>query len=267
MNEDKAQEIWSNAIAYEQFMGRWSRRVAREFVVWLAAPANTTWLDVGCGTGALTEAIFELASPRYIVGADDSETYIDYLRHRLPDERLCFDLESAQGLNFDDEFYDNTVSGLALNFVSDPHRGVTEMARVTKSGGVIAAYVWDYAGEMQMLRYFWSAAAELDPAARELDEGTRFALCQPEPLAALFRSARLVDVATCAIDVPTIFRDFDDYWTPFLGAQEPAPNYVMSLSEERRLMLRDRLRAALPRAEDGSIPLSARAWAVRGKRP
>ncbi len=266
MGEKEINGIWSGATAYEQHMGRWSRLVAREFVSWLAVPADETWLDVGCGTGTLTETIFEMASPHYVVGSDESEAYIDYLRHRLTDERLCFDVESAQGLNFDNEFYGNTVSGLTLNFVSNPRIGIAEMVRVTQPGGIVAAYVWDYAGEMQMLRYFWNAAVEFDPAARELDEGARFTICKPEPLAALFRDASLREVETRGIDVPTNFRDFEDYWTPFLGAQGPAPSYVMSLSEERRTALRDHLHATLPIANDGSISLHARAWAVRGTR-
>lgn len=252
--------------AYEAYLGRWSRLVAREFVKWLAVPAGKTWLDVGCGTGALTETIFETASPRYVVGTDQSEGYVDHLRHRLRDERLCFDISDARDLNFNDEFYDNTVSGLALNSAPEPRKGVAEMVRVTKPEGAVAAYVWDYAGEMQMIRHFWNAAAELDPAARELDEGARFTICRPEPLAGLFRDAGLKNVETRAIDVPTVFRDFDDYWSPFLGGQGPAPSYAMSLSNERRAALRERIRARLPIAQDGSIPLIARAWAVRGRR-
>jgi hypothetical protein len=129
----------------------------------------------------------------------------------------------------------------------------------------VAAYVWDYAGKIELMRYFWDAAVELDRAALELDEGRRFPLCRPAPLAELFTNARKRAVETRAIDVPTRFRDFDDYWTPFLGGQGPAPGYAMSLSEERRSALRDRIRARLPIAEDGSIDLIARAWAVRGR--
>ncbi len=266
MNEKETREAWSSALAYEKFMGRWSRLVAREFILWLGVAPDMTWLDVGCGTGALTEAIFELASPHYIVGSDGSEAYIDFLRQRLTDERLCFDVESALGLNFDDEFYGNTVSGLTLNFVSTPPICVAEMARVTKPGGTVAAYVWDYADGMQMLRYFWNAATELDPAAHELDEGVRFAICKPETLAALFRDAGSENVETRAIDVPIVFQDFDDYWQPFLGAQGPAPHYVTSLSEEHRAALRDRIHATLPTSKGGFISLQARAWAVRGTR-
>jgi hypothetical protein len=132
---------------------------------------------------------------------------------------------------------------------------------------VVAAYVWDYAGRMELIRQFWDAAAALDPAAAGLDEGRRFPLCRPGPLAALFAGAGLAGVATRPIDVPTRFADFDDYWSPFLGGQGPAPGYAMSLDPQRRSALREALRARLPAAADGSIALTARAWAVKGVRP
>ena len=160
--------------------------------------------------------------------------------------------------------YDAIVSGRVLNFIPQPERAVAEMARAARPGGVVAAYVWDYAGKMQLMRHFWNAAVALDPAAFDLDEGRRFPICKPGPLADLFRSAGLKDVEVRAIDIPTDFQDFDDYGSPFLGGQAPAPGYAMSLSEERRAALRERIRAGLPFALDGSIPLVARAWAVRG---
>ena len=140
------------------------------------------------------------------------------------------------------------------------------MTRVTRTGGRVAAYVWDYAGRMELIRRFWDAAAAIDPAAAELDEGGRFGLCKPEPLARLFQEAGLAEVDVHAVEVPTRFRDFDDLWAPFLGGQGPAPGYLMGLAAERRAALRERLRAALPLAGDGSIDLVARAWAVRGTR-
>jgi hypothetical protein len=141
---------------------------------------------------------------------------------------------------------------------------VAEMARVAKPGGTVALYVWDYADKMQFMRYFWDAAATLDPAAQELDEGSRFPLCQPQPLTELFKAAGLRDVEVIPIDIPTDFANFDDYWTPFLGGQGSAPGYNMSLSEDQRGALREQLRATLPIEADGSIHLIARAWAVRG---
>jgi hypothetical protein len=132
---------------------------------------------------------------------------------------------------------------------------------------VVAAYLWDYAGEMKFMRHFWDAAVALDPAARDFDQGALYLICKPGPLEALFRSAGIEEVEVRAIDVPTVFRDFDDLWSPFLGGTGPAPGYVASLSEERRAALRERIRADLPIAADGSIPLVARAWAVRGMVP
>jgi hypothetical protein len=154
-----------------------------------------------------------------------------------------------------------------LNFVASSERALAEMARVVRPGGTVGLYVWDYAGEMQLMRRFWDAAAALDAQAQALDEGIRFPICQPEPLDRLFRVAGLADVAVRPIDVPTVFRDFDDYWSPFLGAQGPAPAYAMALDEERRTALRDRIRTDLPIEDDGSIHLMARAWAARGTRP
>ena len=162
--------------------------------------------------------------------------------------------------------YDAAVSGLALNFIPQPDQAVSEMTRVVKPDGIVAAYVWDYAGKMQLMRHFWNAATALDPLARELDEGHRFPICQPNPLRALFQNAGLRDVEVRPIEIATDFRDFDDYWTPFLGGQGPAPSYTMSLNAEQRSALRERIRAGLPFAVDGSIPLMARAWAVRGFR-
>jgi hypothetical protein len=141
------------------------------------------------------------------------------------------------------------------------------MGRVARPGGTVGAYVWDYADGMELMRRFWDAVVALDPAAHALDEGPRFAaVCTPDALTGLFRDAGLRDVEAQAIDVPTVFRDFDDFWNPFLGGQGPAPAYATALSEDRRVALRERLRSDLPIAADGSIELTARAWAVRGER-
>jgi len=241
--------------------------VAREFLVWLARPTGGRWLDVGCGPGALARTILERASPRGVDGVDRSEGYVAYAREHVSDPRVRFVVGDAQALSSPVEPYDAAVSGLLLNFLPRPEVAVQGMTRVVRSGGVVASYVWDYAGRMELMRHFWDAAAALDPAARDLDEGRRFPLCHPDPLARLFRDAGLDDVETRAIDVPTVFTDFDDYWAPFLGGQGPAPGYAMELDEDRRRALQERIRAGLPISPDGSIHLVARAWAVRGVRP
>ena len=259
--------VWGSGPPYEAYVGRWSRLVATEFLLWLDVPSGKRWLDLGCGTGALAESILAVASPSEVVGADASEGFIAHAREHVTDARASFRVADAQALPFEDgqdAGFDAVVSGLMLNFLPSSERGVSEMVRVARPGGTVAAYVWDYAGEMQLMRHFWDAAAAIDPNARDLDEGLRFPICQPEPLERSFRGAGLKDVAVRQIDVQTMFRDFDDYWLPFLGAQGPAPSYAMSLSESHRAALRERIRAGLPVGADGSIHLIARAWAVRG---
>ena len=187
-----------------------------------------------------------------------------YAASRVTDPRASFAVADAQALDRPDAAYDAVASSLVLNFLPDPARGAAEMRRVARPGGVVAGYVWDYAGEMQLMRRFWDAAAELDPEAADLDEGRRMAGCNPADLEALFSGAGLEEVETRAIDVPTVFADFDDYWSPFEGGQGPAPGYCVSLPPDRRAALRERLRETLPAASDGSISLVARAWAVRG---
>ena len=255
---------WAVGSAYEPYMGRWSRLVAREFLARLGVAGGAAWLDVGCGTGALSQTVLGMADPAAVVGIDPSLGYVGYARARLAGDRARLLVADARRLPVAGDRFDAVVSGLVLNFVPDPARAVREMTRVARAGGRVAAYVWDYAGGMELIRGFWDAAAALDRAAAELDEGRRFGLCQPEPLAGLFRGAGLVEVEVAPIDVPTRFRDFDDYWTPFLGGQGPAPGYVLALDEAGRAALREELAARLPAAADGSIALAARAWAVAG---
>ena len=260
-------DVWGKAGAYEAYVGRWSRPVGREFLAWLNVPAGRRWLDVGSGTGALSGLILELASPEAVVGVDRTEGFVEFARSQITDSRAQFMTGDATQLPVETSSFDAVVSGLVLNFVPDPEAAVGEFARVSTPDAVIGAYVWDYSDGMQLQRHFWDAATELDQAAAELDEGNRFdSVCSPERLSALFRTAGLLDVETRAIVVPTVFRDFDDYWSPFLGGTGPAPNYAMGLDDDRRAALRERIRARLPVAADGTIPLTARAWAVKGMR-
>jgi len=261
---EQRNDVWAIGDAYQPYVGRWSSLVAREFVAWLAVSPRSRWLDVGCGTGALTQAILEGADPSGVTGVDPSDGFLAYARRRVTSATARFEVGDAQALPVEDAGFDASVSGLVLNFVPDMIKAVHELARATRSRGRVAAYVWDYAGEMQLMRRFWDAAIALDPAALALDEGRRFPICQERPLGELFRSAGLQQVEVGAVDVPTVFKDFEDYWTPFIGGQGPAPGHCMSLTEERRGALREQLRATLPTRADGSIALMARAWAVRG---
>jgi len=254
---------WAAGDAYEGYMGRWSRPLAQRFVGWLAPERGRRWLDVGCGTGALTSAICELADPAFVLACDPSQAFLDHARRGTTSDRVSFVMAGADELP-EDAAMDYVVSGLALNFFPDPGRALAAMRRRLGGGGTLAACVWDYADGMQFLRRFWDEAAALDPAAATLDEGRRFPLCTREALQRLFSEAGLRDVVTEGLVIPTAFASFDDFWAPFLHGTGPAPAYAATLDPERLELIRVRLADRLERRANGSIPLTARAWAARG---
>lgn len=256
-------DSWDSGANYETYVGRWSALVAEQLLAWLAPPPGRTWLDVGCGTGALCRAILAQTQPVKVTGIDASPDYIAYARESVVDQRATFQVGDAQELPFVADTFDFAVSGLVLNFVPEPQRMAEELLRVVRSGGKVALYVWDYSAGMEFMRIFWDAATELNPAAAELDEGRRFPIAQPDALRGLFSATGAHALDLRAIDVPTLFESFHDFWEPFLTGQGPAPGYVRSLPGEERDQLRTALRERLPIAADGSIALTARAWAVR----
>ena len=260
---NKPLETWDSATAYEHWVGRWSRSVAGEFLIWLALSSRLTWADIGCGTGVLAACVLEKYEPEAVIGLDASGAFVAQARDIVSDPKARFEIGDATNLPWETDTFDVAVSGLVLNFVPDHLTMICEMARITKPGGTVAAYVWDYAGGMQMMRYFWDAAIEVNPRDTQLDQAQRFPLCQPEPLRDLFQRAGLQSVKVRSIDIPTIFQDFDDYWVPFLGGQGAAPTYLASLEEDVRQQIREVLRSRLA-STPGTIELSARAWAVRG---
>jgi SAM-dependent methyltransferase len=255
-------DTWERGDPYEQYVGRWSRRVAPQFLSWLNIPPGRRWLDVGCGTGALSDAILDRCAPLSVIAVEPSEGFLDKAKEQLG-SRVLLRRGSGVEIPLDDRSVDVTVSGLVLNFIPDGRAAVSEMARVTAPGGTIAAYVWDYSEKMELMRYFWDAAVELDPEAAKLEEGVRFPVCHPEALSELFAGAGLCGAEVTAIDIPTRFANFEDYWRPFLGGQGPAPAYAMALDDTARARLADRIRGRLPIQTEGSISLIARAWAVR----
>lgn len=226
-----------------------------------------SWLDVGCGTGALSEAILTTCKPARLTGIDPSADFIAHATSSIDDPRAWFAVGNAMDISLADGQLDAAAAALVLNFVPDPLVAAREMRRVVHGGGVVAAYVWDYAKDMRMMRFFWDAAVELDPAAATLDEGARFPLCNPAALRSCFESAGLEQVDLKPLDCVMTFSDFDDYWNPFLGGQAPAPAYAMSLDDGRRTRLRDLIRSRLPIEGDGSIRMVSRAWAVKGMSP
>ncbi|WP_340118711.1 class I SAM-dependent methyltransferase [Pelagibius sp. 7325] len=266
MAEASRHDAWQAGASYEAYMGRWSRLLAPRFLAWLGAAPALDWLEVGCGTGALSTAILAEAAPRGLVAVDASEGFLAKARAELPDVRAEFRQGDAQDLPVESGGRDVAVAGLVLNFLPDRVKALQEMRRALRPGGLLGVYVWDYpGGGMQMMRAFWDAAAALDPAAEDLREARRFPFCTPDGLTALAAEAGLGPVEVAALGVPTVFRDFDDYWRPFTLGAGPAPGYCTSLSDAHRERLRRRLAETLPRRPDGSIALSARAWAVRAR--
>lgn len=260
----EVRDQWAGGSIYEAFMGRWSRRLAPRFVSWLDIQSGAHWLDVGCGTGALTSAICGYADPASVLGCDPAEPFIEYARRHSSDPRISFVVAGAGSLPDRVNGFESVTSLLALNFFPDPEAAIREMRSIAAPQGVVSACVWDYADGMEFLRRFWDAAAALDPTARTLDEGTRFPLCHVDALVGLFRAGGLVDVRCEPIEIPTEFAHFEDYWRPFLGGTGPAPSYLASLDMDRGATLAQRLEQTLPRGPEGSITLTARAWAVRG---
>src|SRR5208282_5353681 len=266
MSLPSAKDRWTSGDAYEIWMGRWSRILSADFLEWLALPPGGRWLDVCCGTGILSVAIAERSSPAQVVGIDRSPPQIEFARSRHAARGLEFHLADATALPFTDRSFDASVSGLGLNFVPDPIEALREMRRVTRPGGTIAAYVWEYSGDVRFLREFWDAATAVDPEAASFDQGRRFPICTADGLRAAFEEAGLSGGEIRPLEITTRFANFDDYWSPFLLGQGSAPVYLAARDDGIRTAIRERLRAALPVNADGSIVLNARALAIRAAR-
>lgn len=264
MAQTSRHDAWQAGDRYEAYMGRWSRQVAPRFLDFLAAREGMDWLEVGCGTGALSSTILARCNPKSLIGLDQSEGFVATARKVITDPRATFQVGDAQSLPSEADSRDIVASALTLNFVPDKDKALREMQRVVRPGGTIGFYVWDYpGGGMAFMRAFWTAAVALDPAARDLTEDRRFPFCTPDGLTALAKAAGLTHVECAPIEVPTVFRDFDDYWQPFTLGAGPAPGYCVSLAPDARQRLMDKLRDSLPRQPDGSIAFKARAWAVQ----
>jgi SAM-dependent methyltransferase len=257
-------DAWSAGDSYDAYMGRWSRKMAARFLDWLKPAEKLDWLDVGCGTGALSSAVLNRCNPRSLVGIDPSAGFVAAVQRNVDDKRARFEVGDAQKLPLDDHSRDIVASALVLNFVPDIPKALAEMKRVARRGGTVAFYVWDYpGGGMGFMRAFWNAAIALDPAASGFAEGKRFPFCTAAGLTELVSNAGLQSVESTALEIPTVFTDFDDFWRPFTLGAGPAPGYCVSLPEEAREKLRQKLSDNLSRGHNGAIALTARAWVVK----
>ena len=266
MMHEARHDGWNSGDSYDVYMGRWSRKIAVAFLDWLAPASDLDWLDVGSGTGALSKEILDHCAPQSVLGIEPSEEFAGTARANIVDVRATFEIGDAMALPVAGDSRDAVVSGLALNFVPDPVRALSEMRRVARRTGVVAFYVWDYpSGGVHFISAFWQAAAALDSSAAELTEARRFSSCTPEGLLGYAAACGMTGGECVALETLTVFADFDDYWRPFTLGAGPAPGYCATLTPEQRERLRERLRVELPTRRDGSIVLPARAWAVRGR--
>jgi SAM-dependent methyltransferase len=258
--------MWSGGEAYHRLMGRWSRRLAPLLIEFAKVQERDRVLDVGCGPGSLTGALLERTRSE-VVAVDPASTYIEYARQQFASPQARFQVGDAQSLSFADAIFDRCLSLLVLNFVPDARRTVSEMCRVTRPGGTVAAAVWDYEKGMEMLRILWDTAVALDPAAESRHE-RNMPYCRQGELGVLWSKCGLQQVEETPLVITLEFSSFQDYWLPFINGPGPSGSYVSGLAPESQRALQDRLQDILLGGPgDRPFTLRARAWAVRGLVP
>jgi len=255
---------FDDSAAYERAMGRWSRAVAPVFLRWLVPPANARWLDVGCGTGILAHTLLELCSPASVVGIDPSVQQIAQASRGPAAGRASFEVGDACALPFPDGSFDVVASALALNFVPDQPRGLAEMRRVARPGGVVATYLWDFAEELspsgplrRAMRRFGLQVPPIPGTAESRQEAIR----------ALFQGAGFERIETRVIDVCLAYEDFEDFWTAQTPGYAPTTKIIASMTESDRTRLKRAVREQMPAAPEGVVEYFARANAIKARVP
>ena len=257
------QSMWGGD-SYDFLMGRWSKLMAPKLADFAGVSDGDHVLDVGCGTGSLTRALLDTGPDVKVTAIDGSEDFIKIGRHNVADDRATFVQGDAQSLQFADNTFDKSVSLLVMNFIPDAKSAVSEMRRVTQTGGTITAAVWDYSDGMEMLRHLWDEAATIDETAVAKHEGN-MPLCREGELSALWSDSGLLNVDETGLIIQMDFVSFNDYWSPFLTGIGPSGSYVSNLDGSMQSTLKSRLLDKLAHGrEDEPFSLSGRVWAVRG---
>ncbi len=244
------------AEAYDRYMGRYSRLLSGQLADLASIRRGQRVLDVGCGTGALTGELVARLGPSAVAAVDPSEPFVAATRARHPgvDVRQA----PAERLPFPDDAFDAALAQLVVHLMKDSVAGITEMARVTRRDGVVAACVWDHAGSQGPLRLFWDAARALDP---DVDDESDLPGTRDGQLAELFEAAGLREIEATALTVSLEHPTFDAWWEPFTRGVGPAGDYLASLDADRRTELRDGCRRSVP---SEPFVIAAVAWAARG---
>lgn len=264
---EREARMFSASAGYENFMGRWSRRLAPAYVEFAGVRNGDRVLDVGTGTGALASALEASTASTEVTGIDPSENFIAYANKNARSGRMRFEVGDAQALQFKDASFDQTMALLVMNFIPDHKKAAVEMRRVTRPRGIVSACVWDYDAGMEMLRFFWDEVVADDPAMAAKDE-RNMKLSRQGQLLDLWREVGLINVQEKPLVIEQHFASFEDYWGPFLKGAGPGGAYVVSLAAEHRLQLEARMRKRLlGDRKDGAFTLRARAWCVRGEVP
>lgn len=255
---------FADASGYERFMGRWSRAVAAHFLQWIGPPRGARWLDVGCGTGILTEALLDLCEPASVVGIDPSSAQIEQASRGPAGARAKFRQADAMNLPFPDGSFDIAASALVINFIPDPLRALREMLRVTAPGGMVAGYVWDFERNLSpsgpLRRAMRGSGAEVPAIPGTAHSGL-------QALRSLFLEAGMHSIQSTTVDVTLAYPDFEDFWEAQTPGYSPTTKIINSMTEGERRRLKRAVREALSAGPNGKIEYAARANAIRAAVP
>jgi trans-aconitate methyltransferase len=263
MDLNKTKEKWDNTTGYEMYVGRWSNLVSIDFVDWLNSQSKLKWLEIGCGTGALTKVIAEKCLPSYLLAIDKSDNYLEKAKENVNSSNVSFLNADLSSYRLNEEFH-HITSGLVLNFVPQIEELLRYVMNNLKSGGQMSSFVWDYGGHYQPMRHFWGAAKEVTSGVEKFDAGIKFKICTKEKLIQLFESLGLKDVQCTTIERIATFQDFNDYWLPIASAQGSVTEYMSTLTDTEKDKLKENIKRRLPIAFNGEIKLIISALAVKG---